>query len=183
MKVDGMKEESANGLHWYALKVFYNKLAPITGQLDIDGFDYYVPMHLVENASHNGYIKKPLINSLLFIRVTPLYTKFIQNRFNQQMMFYKMMDKKTYAIIPDAQMENFILCTSIQEDGRLDVIGADRPEYHVGEHVRVIGGVFKGLEGHIKRIKKDRRLIVSIEGVVAVATEYIPRDFLEVIDD
>jgi len=55
-------------------------------------------------------------------------------------------------------------------------------EYHVGEKVRVINGHFKGLEGYIKRIKKDRRLIVTIEGVVAVATEYIPRDFLEKIE-
>ena len=37
----------------------------------------------------------------------------------------------------------------------------------------VTGGPFKGAEGHIKRIKRDRRLIVTIKGVVAVATAYI----------
>ena len=92
------------------------------------------------------------------------------------------MELITPAIIPDDQMRNFILCTSIQESGRLEVI-ADKPDYHRGERVRVIDGIFKGMEGVIKRVKKDRKLIVAIEGVVAVATEYIPRDFLEKIGE
>lgn len=43
--------------------------------------------------------------------------------------------------------------------------------------MRVTEGPFKGAEGYIKRIKGNRRLIVSIEGVVAVATTYIPGVF------
>ena len=50
-----------------------------------------------------------------------------------------------------------------------------------GVRVRVTEGPFKGAEGYIKRIKGNRRLIVSIEGVVAVATTYIPGCFLEKI--
>lgn len=168
--------------HWYALKVFYNKVTPVIEQLDIDGFQSYIPMHLVENKSHNGFERKPLINSLLFVKVTRDYADYIENKFEKQLMFYKMMDRKTSAIIPDDQMRNFILCTSIQESGRLEVI-ADKPDYHRGERVRVIDGIFKGMEGVIKRVKKDRKLIVAIEGVVAVATEYIPRDFLEIIGE
>jgi transcription antitermination factor NusG len=46
----------------------------------------------------------------------------------------------------------------------------------------VTDGPFKGAEGHIKRIKRDRRLIVSIDGVVAVATTYIHPKFLKKVD-
>lgn len=42
-------------------------------------------------------------------------------------------------------------------------------------------GPFKGAEGHIKRIKKDRRVVVAIGGVVAVAITYIHPKFLEKI--
>ena len=62
------------------------------------------------------------------------------------------------------------------------LLGDDRPEYHMGDRVVVTQGPFKGAEGHIKRIKKDRRLVVTIPGVVAVATAYIPPDFLKKID-
>ena len=37
-------------------------------------------------------------------------------------------------------------------------------------------------EGYIKRIKGNHRLIVAIEGVIAVATSYIPNCFLEKIE-
>ncbi len=44
-------------------------------------------------------------------------------------------------------------------------------------------GPFKGAEGYIVRVKNTKRFIVSIEGVAAVATGYIPKNFIEKIDD
>jgi len=41
--------------------------------------------------------------------------------------------------------------------------------------------VFRGAEGYIARIRNAKRLIVAIEGVAAVATSYIPKDFMEKI--
>ena len=46
----------------------------------------------------------------------------------------------------------------------------------------VTGGIFKGAEGYIKRIQGNKRLVVSIEGVVAVATSYIPAVYLEKLE-
>jgi transcription antitermination factor NusG len=48
-----------------------------------------------------------------------------------------------------------------------------------GDEVRVTGGPFKGAEGYIKRIRGNRRLVVALEGIIAVATTYIPGRFLE----
>ena len=73
------------------------------------------------------------------------------------------------------------VCTAGQQG--LSYLGEDKPEYHKGDRVRVTDGVFKGAEGYVKRIKKDRRLVVSIRGVVAVATSYIPPQFLEIISE
>jgi ribosomal protein L24 len=52
----------------------------------------------------------------------------------------------------------------------------------MGDRVVVTGGPFKGAEGHIKRIKRDRRLVVTIPGIVAVATAYIHPDLLKKVD-
>ena len=49
------------------------------------------------------------------------------------------------------------------------------------EHVKVIDGTFKGAEGYICRIKKNHRLIITVHGVCAVATSYIPQAFLKKI--
>ena len=75
-------------------------------------------------------------------------------------------------------MELFRIAVEAQDSG-LEFLGEDKPEYHQGERVRVIDGPYKGAEGYIRRIKKDRRLLVCISGVAVVATSYIPASFLE----
>jgi len=82
------------------------------------------------------------------------------------------------ATIPDKEMEIFRF---VLEKGceRLDDIQAVDPALCKGDKVRVLDGVFKGAEGYIIRVKGTKRLVVSIEGVVAVATAYIPKEMLE----
>ena len=65
----------------------------------------------------------------------------------------------------------------------LELLGDDKPEYHIGDRVVVTGSPFKGAEGHIKRIKRDRRLVVTIPGIVAVATTYIHPSLLSKVDE
>ena len=86
------------------------------------------------------------------------------------------------AVIPDREMEVFRFVVTAGRAG-LELLGDDRPEYHEGDRVVVTGGPFKGAEGHIKRIKRDRRLVVTIRGVVAVATTYIHPSLLRRVDE
>ena len=66
----------------------------------------------------------------------------------------------------------------------MDFFAADEmTRYKTGDRVRVIGGPLKGAEGYIKRIRKDQRLLVCVEGVIAVATSYIPNELLEKITE
>lgn len=78
-------------------------------------------------------------------------------------------------------MDLFMKICSIKDSG-LEYLGEDGPQFHQGDRVRVIDGIFKGFQGHIKRIKHDRKLIVTIEGVAAFATRFIPPAFLEKIN-
>lgn len=47
-----------------------------------------------------------------------------------------------------------------------------------GEQVKIIGGLYKGYEGFVKRIDRDRRVIVEIEGVCMVILPFIHPDLL-----
>ena len=60
-------------------------------------------------------------------------------------------------------------------------LDTDNPKFYQGDHVKVIDGTFKGAEGYICRIKKNHRLIITVHGVCAVATSYIPQAFLKKI--
>lgn len=48
-----------------------------------------------------------------------------------------------------------------------------------GEQVRVIGGLYEGYEGFVKRINRDRRVVVEIEGVCMVILPFIEPELLE----
>ena len=48
--------------------------------------------------------------------------------------------------------------------------------------MRVIDGIYKGAEGIVKRIRRDRKLLVAVNGVAIVAISHIPMQFLEKIE-
>ena len=75
-------------------------------------------------------------------------------------------------------MEMFILVSSYGDGASIEYVG-ESFDFKPGEKVRVTAGPFKGTEGIIKRIKKDRKLLVAIPGVVVVAVSHIPGQFLE----
>lgn len=83
--------------------------------------------------------------------------------------------RRPYAI-PDREMNVFMLVASSGETG-LEYFGDEDRKFAEGQRVRVTDGPFRGAEGSIQRIHGDRRLLVSIRGICAVATTYIPKHF------
>ncbi len=168
---------------WYALKVVYNRTSPVGERIAADGRRSYVPMHRVERAVGGRTVSReePLVGSLMFVRAEERYVVDLERRLTGKVMLYRRSGGREPAPIPDTEMEIFMLVTSIRDRGLepVDAFGADCRR---GDRVRVTDGVFKGAEGYVRRIGKDRRLVVSIEGVVAVATSYIPLRFLQRID-
>lgn len=169
--------------YWYAVKVFYNRTLKVEAALKTQNIESYIPMKSVEQIVNGRKIRrrKPAISSLMFVRCTLHQAAELQPMLNNQAMLYTNRGEKQPAIIPDEQMQRFISITSIDDLG-MEYIGEVSPEWTTGCRVRVIDGIFKGAEGHIKRIKGNHRLVVAIEGIVAVATSYIPECFLEKIE-
>lgn len=175
-------QPSPKGLHWYALKVFYNRVIHLRSLLP-EGVECYVPVQTVEEF-HQGqlnYVEKQLIPSLLFVRCSEDWLVGFKRDHKEDFMYYAEPESRRPGAIPDSEMRSFILVTSADAGRNVKYFGADAPEYHTGDRVRVTGGIYAGAEGYIKRIKKDRKLIVSVTGVAVVAVSYIHPDFLEKI--
>lgn len=122
-----------------------------------------------------------MISSLMFFRATTADALKVQKMFTDKVILYTRLEdmKRIPLVIPDEEMNTFMLVTSAGEKG-IEYYD-DAPKFHQGDRVRVTDGKFKGAEGCICRVKKNRRLVVSIQGVCAVLTSYIPRSFLEII--
>ena len=179
-----MNEQSrTEGINWYAIKVFYNRIAKMERLLSERGIESYVPMRSIEQEVNGRKIRrrKPAISSLMFMRCTEPEASELQKRLMGEVMIYRNRGERQLAAIPDSEMQMFIRVTSIDDLG-LEYLGESNEEWTTGDKVRVTGGIFQGAEGYIKRIKGNHRLIVAIEGIIAVATSYIPNCFLEKIE-
>lgn len=168
--------------HWFALKVFYNKVFAIEELLLKKKIKCYIPCETVKVLKQDGTknVRKPVINSLLFFHSETYIAKEIQKILTDKVILYtRQIDfKKIPLAIPEREMNIFMLVTSSGEKG-LEYFDTDNPKFYQGDHVKVIDGTFKGAEGYICRIKKNHRLIITVHGVCAVATSYIPQAFLK----
>ncbi len=134
--------------------------------------------------------RRPMVSSLLFVRSGKDGIQQISEMLKgpadlnkPEGFVYRTSDWQDFSVIPDRQMTLFILVTNSGDSGLRFFSADDISHFTSGDKVRVTEGPLKGAEGYVKRIKKHRRLLVSIEGIVAVATSYIPPQFLEKIVD
>lgn len=132
------------------------------------------------------YERVPMVSSLIFVKADEEQILSVSARLKEDLVnghamgfVYRTADWKSFAVIPPDQMESFRLVTMKGADGLAFFAQGDIVRYRSGDKVRVTEGPLKGAQGYIKRIKKDRRLLVCIEGVIAVATSYIPVKMLE----
>ena len=67
------------------------------------------------------------------------------------------------------------------QDNRVMFLDNNKLTHLVGQHAKVTEGFFAGVEGVIKRINKNKRVVVQLEGVAAVAIAFVPSNQLEII--
>ena len=72
-----------------------------------------------------------------------------------------------------------IICASEAED--IILVPADVPKFKEGQMVRIIDGGFKGVVGKVARYQGQQRVAVIIDGLLTIATAYIPSAFMEVL--
>ncbi len=131
----------------------------------------------------------PMVSSLLFVRagekeITALDESFKEATGGTKGFIYKKRDSEGRFVceaIPDCQMEAFRLITSQGSEGLEFFSADDISRFATGCKVRVTDGPFKGAVGYVKRIKRNRRLLVAIEGIVAVVSAYIDPRLLEAV--
>ena len=198
------------GKNWYALKVFFNKVFEAEAGLEEMGIETYFPVSLKEvkgdeffrikkrlstpDSSRNDnkficegpriYKRAPVVNSLVFFRTEPKNVSSVSEMIRGRGFVYMNAERQKPAIIPDRQMEMFRMVSSSGADELEFFSEKSIVSYAKGDRVRVtMDGPLKGAEGYIKRIKKDRRLLVAIEGFIAVATAHIPPEYLEKVQE
>lgn len=165
--------------YWY-VAVTYRKERIIKQELDKMNIKNFVPFRNVVKERNGKKVKltELIISGYVFIYTDPKTSMTLTQKLAFNMRYLK--EPKTYkpVTIPDKQMQDFIfLLTFPEEQANLVPCNLRR-----GDKVRIIKGIFAGIEGELIRIKGHKRVVVRLENVAAVATTYIPASFLERIE-
>ena len=176
---------------WYPMRVTYGREVKVQEALDTLGIENFLPMHYELVDPGDGNKKRllvPAIHNLIFIHdsredITLLKTtrrEFQPLRYITKHFAESVADN--ILTVPETQMRNFMRVASVQDDS---VIFLDNSDYlsKVGRRVLITEGYFAGVEGVVKRIKKNKHVVVQLEGLAAVAVTYVPASCLRTLDD
>lgn len=172
-------------VRWFALRAFWNKTEALMREVRDAGYRTYYAMKTEERIKSEklDYEDVPLIPALFFVQCPVDWLLDFKQKHYSQLYIYTDVPGGKPAPIRDKEMEMFIMVTSKQNGGcTVEYLGEPKPQYVQGDLVRVIDGIYKGAEGVIVRIKKDRKLVVAISGVAVVAISHIPQCYLERVE-
>lgn len=172
------------------MRVTYNREMKIKGLLDELNIENFLPMRSDYVNTKNGKKKKsvPAIRNLIFVRSsqeTLTGLKMTMAGFEPMRYITKksMVNGQNEIIhIPDKQMSDFIKVASSSDD-QYFVLDNNDFINKVGKRVEITEGYFAGVEGIIKRIKRNKHVVVQIEGIAAVAITFVPVNCLSLIDN
>lgn len=174
-----------NDKHWYPIRVTYSQEMKVKSYFDFCQLANLIPMKYSE-THRNGHLKLklvPVIHNLIFVNCTKKEIEQIKKESPVSTKIRYIIDGETRKpiIIPEKQMQDFI-AVSGSVDEQILYLTPQEVALKSGDYVRITGGVWKGIEGKLVRIKKNLRVIVELKGLTAVATASIHPSLIEKIE-
>ena len=171
---------------WFAMSAPYRRELRAKQFLEERDIECFVPMRyaIVEKGCGIKQRKMvPAIHNLIFVHTTTERIKRLKQGVDFLQYRTKPVNGKNVPIIvPDRQMNQFIAATKeFNED--IIYLQPDEIDLKKGTRIRVHGGTLDGAEGLFMKIqgKRNRRVVILIEGVTAFATAEINLDLIELI--
>ena len=183
---------------WFVLRVSYGRIVKAKAFVEAKGFECYVPMRYKEVKKHDKkrIITEPLLSSFLFVHAAAeqvdsfLQDKNIKAPENKALLSYyydhtshceNSPTKNPPLVISDAAMDNFIRLISIHNPHIIPVT-SENIKYKLGDEVMITEGDFKDIHGRVARIAGQQRVVVELFEGYLVATAYIPKDAIKIIN-
>ena len=190
----GCPERSSQGVllschelpaRWYVLRVSYSRELKIKAVLDERRIKSFVPM-MWRKKTEGGKTEKrlvPAVSNLCFVYWTkPAIDEFIRSYGESSPVHYYWDRTASRPMtVPDKEMEDFITVASTMDED-LIYLTEISDKLREGQRVKVNSGPFAGVTGKVVRIRKSRRIMVELPGMLAVATTYVKPGDIEILD-
>ena len=165
-----------NALAWYVLRVTYQREIAASKVLEELQVEHYVPTVRTrirnEKGVAIGWKVEPLVHNYIFVNASYDRIMEIKKGKLDYLRFIMAKNEATGEMepqyVPDKQMADFIKVVRTMGSKPVD------PDIDLrkGDRVRVLTGPFEGVEGVYVRMpnRHEKRVVIKIEGVAAVAT-------------
>ena len=187
-----IKPSTFNVKNWYALRTTYSREQQAYDYITAHGGTAYLPTINVHKEIDGKHVTKreSRIPNILFaygtlqeiqhfvydnINLPYLRFYYTQERFNGNIV-------RRPLIVPERQMESLRILCAI-DDGNIALVPQTDIHFHKGQEVRITQGRFAGITGRVARYQGQQRVAVIIDGLITIATAYIPTAFLIPIND
>ena len=168
---------------WYAMRATYRREPDAMRLLEKENLGCFIPMQYKISIKKGKKVRAlvPVVHNLLFVHARPSELKRVKS---QVAYLQYITDTRSgqKIIIPDNEMQRFIAVAGSYSDHLL-YFQPDELNLSKGTKVRITGGDFEGQEGIFLKVKgsRDRRVVIAIQGVIAVAMATIHPNLIEVI--
>lgn len=176
--------------HWYALRTTYGREKKAYDYMIAKGITAFYPTTdtvklikgkrkvVTESRLPNiffAYGTEEQLKSFVYDNVNLPYLRFYYRHFHEGARIVK-----EPLIVPDYQIESLkIICASEAEN--IILVPSDVEKFKTGHTVRVTEGAFAGVIGKVARYHGQQRVAIVIEGLLIIASAYVPSAFLEKI--
>ena len=184
--------------HWYAVRVTYGRVRTVYDTiLNFDEGDVtpYLPAikkqvyRMIDGKASVSIESRPIHTGLLFVKASlPNYQKLLKAtpKTSGLTPFYDHFSisatgRNNYLVVPDRQFDSFRRIIESEHD---DILTDQTkvPSYLIGKKVRVIDGLFAGVEGTLLKWKHQRRVFVDLGLFGKYGTGYVRTCDFEIID-
>ena len=174
--------------HWYALRTTYGREKKAYDYMTAKGITAFYPttdtVKLIKGK--RKVVTESLLPNIFFAYDTEEQLKtFVYDNVNLPYLrsYYRHFHEgarivKEPLIVPDYQVESLkIICASEAEN--IILVPSDVEKFKTGHTVRVTEGAFAGVIGKVARYHGQQRVAIMIEGLLTIASAYVPSAFLE----
>lgn len=173
--------QGSKAMNWYAAKVKCQTERKMKAWLDERAIENFIPFRTVWIERNGKKIRreKPIVYGLLFIRTNYQTATALMLESSVKIVYLRNLENHQLLIVPDKQMQDFMFLLDFSESA----VQIENTNLKRGDRVRVIKGDFAGIEGELIRIKGHKRVVIRLEGLLSLATTYIPSAYLEKIEE
>lgn len=168
--------------YWFAIKTRRDFEAEKMLGAECD--EVFFPKETVRTAA-GGDRLRAVIPHVLFIRCTEESALELERRGRDAadrivpFWIYRNLRGDAVQRITDREIALMRLLTA-EDSTRCEIYG--KTDFHEGQRVRVTAGPFAGYEGNVRRVRKNRHVVVEIEGICAILLPYIHPDLLIAVE-